>query len=196
MKTQYPEYDALLRGRLTPKRYKHSLNVMERAVELYKIYVSDPNKAELAGLIHDVEKNTSSKIMLHSLENSGILLTDADWLLPQLWHGICGYLYARDALHIQDEDVLNAVRYHVTGRAEMSLLEKVVYVADLTSAERDFDGAKALRKLADKDLDEAIFRSQQFVLEGLVKKGVPLHPDSLACYNAFALKICPKPDVN
>ena len=78
----------------------------------------------------------------------------------------------------------------------MSLLEKVVYVADLTSAERDFDGAKALRKLADKDLDEAIFRSQQFVLEGLVKKGVPLHPDSLACYNAFALKICPKPDVN
>ena len=78
MKTHYPEYEALIRERLTPKRYRHSLNVMERAVELAGIFGADPCKAELAGLLHDAEKSTDPKILLQSLEKSDILLSDAD----------------------------------------------------------------------------------------------------------------------
>ena len=110
MKTSYPEYAKLLEERLTPKRYRHSLNVMERAVELAKIHGADPQKAELAGLIHDIEKNSPPKILLQSLQKSGILLSDADWASPQLWHAPCGYLNARDKLGVADEDVLNAIR--------------------------------------------------------------------------------------
>ncbi len=187
MKTSYPQYVKLLEERLTPKRFRHSLNVMERAVELAKIHGADPQKAELAGLIHDIEKNSPPKILLQSLQKSGILLSDADWVSPQLWHAPCGYLYARDRLGIADGDVLNAIRYHTTGRAGMSLLEKVVYLADLTSADRDFSDVKEVRRLADRDLDAALFYSLQFIIGDLVRQGKPLQPDSLACYNEIAL---------
>lgn len=187
MKTRYPEYEEILRERLTPKRFRHSCNVMERAVELANIHGADPVKAELAGLIHDIEKNTSPKILLQSLQKSDILLSDADLVSPQLWHAPCGYLYARDVLKINDQDVLNAIRYHTTGRADMSLLEKVVYLADLTSADRDFSDIREVRHLADLDLDAALFYSLQYILGDLVKHGKPLHPDSLACYNQIAL---------
>ena len=161
MKTHYPEYEAVLKERLTPKRFAHSLNVMERAVELANIHGADPQKAELAGLIHDIGKNTPIKILLQTLEKSDILLSSVDLASPPIWHAPCGFLYARDALGIRDEDVLNAIRYHTTGRAGMSKLEKVVYLADLTSADRDFSDVKKVRKLSEQDLDEAIFYSLQ-----------------------------------
>ena len=188
MKTHYPEYEALIRERLTPKRYRHSLNVMERAVELAGIFGADPCKAELAGLLHDAEKSTDPKILLQSLEKSDILLSDADRASPQLWHAPCGYLFARDRLGIQDADVLNAIRYHTTGRAGMSLLEKVVYLADLTSADRDFSDIRKVRKLSEQDLDAALLYSLQFILGDLVAQGQPLQQDSLACYNQLALE--------
>ena len=194
MKTSYPEYAKLLEERLTPKRYRHSLNVMERAVELAKIHGADPQKAELAGLIHDIEKNSPPKILLQSLQKSGILLSDADWASPQLWHAPCGYLYARDKIGIVDEDVLNAIRYHTTGRAGMSKLEKVVYLADLTSADRDYGDVKEVRRMADRDLDGALFYSMQFILGDLIAHGRPLQPDSLACYNEIALARADKPE--
>ena len=93
MTTRYPQYQALIQQRLSPKRYKHSLNVMERAVYLARIIGADPGKAELAGLLHDVEKNTDSKILLQNLENSDILFSDADRMLPQLWHAPAGMLF-------------------------------------------------------------------------------------------------------
>ena len=92
MKTHYPEYEAVLKERLTPKRFAHSLNVMERAVELANIHGADPQKAELAGLIHDIEKNTPIKILLQTLEKSDILLSSVDLASPPIWHAPCGLL--------------------------------------------------------------------------------------------------------
>ena len=188
MKTHYPEYEAVLKERLTPKRFAHSLNVMERAVELANIHGADPQKAELAGLIHDIEKNTPIKILLQTLEKSDILLSSVDLASPPIWHAPCGFLYARDALGIRDEDVLNAIRYHTTGRAGMSKLEKVVYLADLTSADRDFSDIRKVRKLSEQNLDAALLYSLQFILGDLVAQGQPLQQDSLACYNQLALE--------
>ena len=168
----------------------------ERAVELANIHGADPQKAELAGLIHDIEKNTPIKILLQTLEKSDILLSSVDLASPRIWHAPCGFLYARDALGIRDEDVLNAIRYHTTGRAGMSKLEKVVYLADLTSADRDFSDVKKVRKLSEQDLDGALFYSLQFILGDLTAKGLPLQPDSLACYNEIALKKAGRPSDN
>lgn len=193
MTTRYPQYQALIQQRLSPKRYKHSLNVMERAVYLARIIGADPGKAELAGLLHDVEKNTDPKILLQNLENSDILFSDADRLLPQLWHAPAGMLFLRDKLGIRDEDVLNAVCYHTTGRKDMSPLEKTVYLADLTSADRDYPDAEYTRTLSEKDPDGAILYSLQYILGEMLRQGKMLHPDSVECYNQIAGERSEKP---
>ena len=121
--------------------------------------------------------------MLQFIEDSGIILLYADMCAPQLWHAIAGAAYIRRELNIQDEEVLNAVRYHTTGRAGMSLLEKVVYLADLTSADRDYPDVKKTRKIVDQSLDEGMLYSMKFLISDLVKECRVLHPDSLACYD-------------
>lgn len=193
MTTRYPEYQALIQQKLSPKRFRHSMNVMERAVFLARIVGADPAKAELAGLLHDVEKNTEPKILLQKLQNSDILFSYADALLPQLWHAPAGMLFVRDKLGIRDPDVLNAIRYHTTGRKDMSPLEKAVYLADLTSADRDFPDAGHVRRLSEEDPDGAMLYSLQFILGDMLRQGKILHPDSLECYNQLAAARTPEP---
>ena len=148
----WQEYDTLLRQKLSPKRYEHSVAVMERAVELAKRYGVDAEKAKLAGLLHDVMKDEEKINLLQFIGNSDILLSVAEKNGPPLWHAIGGFLYARDILKIEDADVLNAIRYHTTGRANMSPLEQVVYLADLTSADRDYPDVEETRKRSEQSL--------------------------------------------
>ena len=152
-KIPWEEYDALVKKRLKPSRYEHSICVMNRAVELAEHYGADVTRAKLAGLLHDIMKNVDRKNMLQFIEDSGVILLYADLCAPQLWHAIAGEAYIRLELGIDDADLLNSVRYHTTGRAGMSLLEKVVYLADLTSADRDYPDVKKTRKIVDKSLD-------------------------------------------
>lgn len=195
MTTRYPEYQTLVQQRLSPKRFRHSVNVMERAVYLARILGADPGLAELAGLLHDVEKNTEPKLLLQKLRNSDILFSDADALLPQLWHAPAGMLFVRDRLGIRDPDVLNAIRYHTTGRKDMSPLEKTVYLADLTSADRDFSDVELVRKMSETDPDGAIVYSLQFILGEMLTQGKILHPDSLECYNQITAARTPIPQM-
>ena len=179
----WDEYDALIRKMLKPSRYKHSRCVMERAVELAEKSGADVIKAKLAGLLHDIMKNVPEKEMLQFIEDSGIILLYADLCAPQLWHAIAGAAYLKEKLGIDDPDVINAVRYHTTGRAGMSKLEKVVYLADLTSADRDYPDVKKARKIADRSLDEGVLYGSEFLIADLVQKERVLHPDTLACYD-------------
>ena len=195
MTTRYPEYQTLVQQRLSPKRFRHSVNVMERAVYLARILGADPGLAEMAGLLHDVEKNTEPKLLLQKLRNSDILFSDADALLPQLWHAPAGMLFVRDRLGIRDPDVLNAIRYHTTGRKNMSPLEKTVYLADLTSADRDFPDVELVRKMSETDPDGAIVYSLQFILGEMLSQGKILHPDSLECYNQITAARTPIPQM-
>lgn len=181
-------YDQLLREKLSKKRYRHSLAVMERAVFLAAKNGVDPEKARLAGLLHDIMKDTEDKILLQFIEDSDILLSYADRTAPQLWHAMGAYLYLRDKLGIEDGDVLNAVRYHTTGRAGMSPLEKVIYLADLTSADRSYADVEKTRKIVDKDLDQGLLYSMKFLICDLASRGKLLHPDTLACYEELVLK--------
>ena len=177
------EYDQLVRSRLKPSRYEHSICVMKRAVQLAERFGADVTRARLAGLLHDIMKNVEPKEMLQFIEDSGIILLYADMCAPQLWHAIAGAAYIRRELHIDDGEVINAVRYHTTGRAGMSLLEKVVYLADLTSADRDYSDVKKTRRIVDRSLDEGMLYSMKFLITDLVKDCRVLHPDSLACYD-------------
>ncbi|MBQ2862412.1 MAG: bis(5'-nucleosyl)-tetraphosphatase (symmetrical) YqeK, partial [Oscillospiraceae bacterium] len=150
------EIKTVLKNRMNEHRYEHSLNVAKRAAFLAEKYGADAEKARFAGLIHDICKGIPQEEQLAIIEKEVITLDENTKKSPALWHSIAGAIYCEHELGVTDKDVLNAVRYHTSGRGNMSILEKVVYMADLTSAERNYPDAEYTRNLTDKSLDEGI----------------------------------------
>lgn len=180
------DYEALkeiLKSRLTPQRYYHSLCVMEEAVKLAPILSADIEKAKLAGLLHDITKNTSTEEQFDIIEKGGIELTELERTSPKLHHAISGACYIENELNITDREIINAVRYHTTARADMTSLEKVIYMADFISADRDYEGAEELRKLAYEDFEEAMKVAVAFTVNELIEKRAQVHPDTVAAWN-------------
>ena len=124
------QYDEYLKARLSQKRYIHSKNVSEASVMLAKKFGgTDVETARFAGLVHDICKEAP------------------------VWHGIAGAELLRTKFGVTDEDVLHAVRFHTVGRAGMSNLEKIVYLADMISAERDYPDVDVMREKAAESLN-------------------------------------------
>ena len=92
-----------------------------------------------------------------------------------------------DSVGIDDGEIFDAVRYHTTARAGMSLLEKVIYIADFISADRVYDDVDVVRELAEKSIEDTMFYTQRYSINELVFKGACIHPDSVACYNEIVL---------
>lgn len=118
------DYKRLIKSRMGEKRYIHSLNVAKEAVRLAKLYGADVKKAEVAGLLHDVTKETPPQEQLKLIKASGIILSEVQKVSPKLWHAISGAAYIRMQLSVTDPDIVSAIRFHTTGRAQMSLLER------------------------------------------------------------------------
>ena len=180
-------YKKIIKSRMSEYRYKHSVNVSKEAVRLAKKYGANEEKAAIAGILHDITKENSKDEQLQIMSDGGIILDNVQKSSSKLWHGISGSIYIRDNLGITDEDILNAIKYHTTGRAGMSVLEKVIFVADFTSEERDYSGISTIRKKANKSLEDAMLYGLQFTLKDLSKRALIIHPDALACYNEIVL---------
>ena len=178
----YEQYIDIIRGRLTPKRFRHSLAVAEKARDLAEKYGADVEKAYMAGLLHDIMKDTDGDSQLQILQDFDILLDDVEKQSPKLWHARAGAAFMEHILSIHDTDILNAVRYHTTGRAGMSLLETILYLADFTSADRDYPDVDVLRELTDRDLLEAMEYAAAYTIQDLQQAGLTVHPDTTACY--------------
>ncbi len=178
----------LIRSKLEVKRFQHSLNVAESARYLAEKYGADAAKAYTAGLLHDVMKNASSDEQLGVLTEAGIELMPEERANKKLWHAIAGAAYIKLVMGIDDKDIYRAVRYHTTGRAKMTLLEKIIYLADYISAERNYKGVDDMRRLCDESMDEAIIYALEFGIPDLVKKGSVIHPDSVDLYNEVVMK--------
>lgn len=176
----------LLRERLDDYRYNHSMGVADMAKILAQKHGEDPDKAYIAGLVHDITKNEDNDKQLQIIENSGIILSLEEKKNPKLWHAISGSVYVRDELGFDDE-IVSAVRWHTTGKSGMTLLEKIIYVADFVSMERSFPGVDFMRQLAYEDLDKACLFAVDFCIPDLVKKRQVLHPDSVALYNELVM---------
>lgn len=178
----------LIRSKLNADRFNHSLNVADSAKELALRYGADADKAYTAGLLHDVMKNASPEEQLGVLSEAGIELMPVDRENKKLWHAIAGAAYVKFVMGIDDRDIIRAVRYHTTGRAGMSLLERVVYLADYISADRNYNGVEDMRRLCQADSDEAILYALTFGIPDLVSKGRVIHPDSIDLYNEVIIK--------
>ena len=135
-------YIQIIKPMLTEKRFEHSLNVAQEAVKLAKKFGADPEKAETAGILHDILKDTPADKQLKIISDFGIIMSDVELSVKKSWHAISGAAYIRNVLHIEDAEIVDAVRYHTTGRHNMTVLEKVVFVADFISKDRDYPGVE------------------------------------------------------
>ncbi len=183
------EFKEILKNRLTEKRYIHSLNVAESAKMLAKLYGYDEDIAYTAGLIHDCCKDTPAGLQLSYMLENGVELSEYELGVAKLYHSICGSVFVKKEFGIDNQDIINAVRYHTTGRKNMSLLEKIIFIADFISDERDYNGVEIMREKAVKSLDEAIVEGLSFTIKDLIDQGRIIHPDTLDAYNDAMMKI-------
>lgn len=170
------------------KRYEHSLRVMETSIELAKRYNSSIEKAAVAGLLHDCGKLKGETNLLKVCSDFGIILDGMTKINSELIHSVLGAAIAEKEYGIKDEEVLKAIKYHTTGRENMSLLEKIVYIADLTEPGRSFEGVDKLRKLALEDLDRCLIYSLDNTLKFLIENKKIIHIDSIKARNYLLIQ--------
>lgn len=172
-----------LQQRLPKERFEHVLRVTETAIELAKKAGVCVEKAELAGLFHDYAKFMDKNELLELLQR------DDDYELysqyhSELWHAPVGALLAKEKYGVEDEEVLQAIRFHTTGRAGMSDLEKVIYIADLVEPGRKFPGVADLRqRIEGESLENQMTECIQHKVKFLVKQYAVIFPNSFDCYN-------------
>lgn len=176
-----------IKKRLNPDRLYHSLNVADEAKKLAKHYGADEQKAFTAGLLHDILKNTPDSELLQYFKRNGIMLTETERASRKTWHAMAGADFLRRELHVTDEDILSAVRWHTTGRAGMTLLDKVLFIADFISADRDYPGVERMREKAYVSLEDAMLEGLQFTINELVENAWPVHEDSIRAYNELVI---------
>lgn len=170
----------LAKKRLSAKRYQHTLNVRRMAVKLAKRWGADPEKAALAALLHDTAKELPREEMLQILNDNAIMAENAQNRPSPVWHGICAAILAQTQWGVEDEEVLSAIRCHTTGKPGMSLLDEIIFLADMTSAERDYPEVDYLRKLEKKDIHQAIREALEMNLHWLEESGKPVDEETRA----------------
>lgn len=184
------EFLDILKQKLTPNRLYHSVCVAEQARHLAEKFGADTEKAYTAGLIHDIMRYEPPEEMLKLIDSDGkYKLTPLERKITVTLHAVAGEVYLRTVLGVTDEEILTAVRYHTTGKEEMTLLEKIIYVADLTSDDRDYPDVKEVRQTAEQSLEKATLRGLAFTIESNVQKNKPIHIDTVKAYNYLAERI-------
>lgn len=185
-KSRYDGYITLLRTLLCEKKLRHSLSVMETAERLAPFFGCDADKAALAGLLHDITKDQTPEEQLQLCGEFGIMLDKVSAGEEKLLHAVTGEGFLRCRLGIADREVLDAVRYHTTGRAAMTSLDKVLYLADYIEPLRRFEGVEAVRALASEgSLDEALFLALSQTIGELLGRGSAIHRDTVDARNSL-----------
>ena len=176
------EAKALVKSRLSEKRYKHTINVKKMAVKLAKRYGADEEKAALAALLHDSAKELPKAEILQIFADNAIIAKNAAKRPAPVWHGYAASILCQTQWGVTDPEILSAIECHTTGKQNMSLLDKIIYMADMTSAERDWPGVEKLRKLEKKNLDAAMLAALKQTNDFVLSQGKPLDPMSKAAY--------------
>lgn len=165
-------------GLLKENRVKHVLGCRDTAVELARRWGADEMDAARAGLLHDITKALDGPLQLTLCREYGILLDAFSTHNPKTLHALTGSLVAR-RIFGENDAVVNAIRHHTTGKANMTLLEKIIYVADYMEPNRDFPGVDKLRALAFSDIDAALQLGLQMTVNMLKEQGREVSPESM-----------------
>lgn len=184
------EAAAAVKANLKEKRWHHTLCVCRQAAELARLYGADERKAVTAALFHDFLKESSESQLLQIYADNAIIkrthggAENAAAALqrrsPAAWHGICAAPVVRERFGIRDAEVLSAIDCHTCGKAGMSVLDKVLYLADMTGDDRAFPGVEELRVLVRQDLDAAMIRALHNTIDHVASGGGSVDGESLA----------------
>ncbi len=162
---------------LNPNRVAHVLGCRDTAVELAKHWGADVTDAARAGILHDITKAIDGPLQLTLCEAYGKILSDFSRRYPKTLHALTGSLVA-ERIFGENENVVSAIEHHTTGRADMSLLEKIIYLADYIEPNRTIPGVEELRRLSYTDLDAAMKLGLEMTLEHLNRQGAEVSPAS------------------
>lgn len=180
-----------LKAALTDSRFQHVLRVEQTAIKLAKKNQVNPERASIAGLVHDYAKQRPDQDFISAINHyqlPPILLNYGN----AIWHGMVGWLFVKNELQINDIEVLNAVKYHTVGHQYMTPLEQIVYMADYIEPGRDFSGVDEARKITFDNLQEGVAYQTKQTLSYLIAHNKPVFPQTINTYNSWV----PKFDLN
>ena len=183
------EIEKYIKSKLTPGRYAHVLSVRELALDLAKRYSADLRKVNLAALLHDCAKWMKNSEQYEAVANHKIQLDEVERHNPSLLHALIGVEFAVSHFDVDNPEILNAIRIHTTGSGKMTLIDKILYVADFAEPKRNHAEAHAVRELAYQDLNKAVFEVSRYKIEHLLTKGVLIHPYTIDAYNSALREI-------
>lgn len=168
------------------RRYNHTLGVVKEAERLAPKFGVDTEKARVTALLHDCAKNLDEKLgesFPVLCQKYGVKLDDCAKNEKALVHAFLGAAVAYRDYGIEDHEILEAIYYHTTARANMTPLEKLIYIADMTEPGRTIEQAEEIRRLVEIDIDEALIYAIGCSIKHVIKKGTLIHPDSVHALN-------------
>lgn len=173
---------------LTEKRFNHSLGVMQTAVGLARHYGADVTKTAVAALLHDCAKNYSKSEMFDLCDRYGVELDEISRSSTGLIHGFLGAVIAEKYYGVSDPEIYDAIYYHTIGKPDMSLITKIVYIADGIEPNRNYDGVDRIREVVYEDIDRALLLQIDSTLRSVISKGGLIHSNTIDTRN-FYLKL-------
>ena len=180
------DYEKLIRYSLKPSRFLHSVGVRDTAVMLARRFGADEKKAEIAGILHDCAKCINPEEGYKMCREWKIELDEVSLVNYDIVHQYLGAEMAKRNFKIDDEEILNAVRFHTTGRANMSRLDKIIYISDMIEPNRkSYDGIETIRELCRTDLDAAVLYGLENSIKYVMKNSKLIHLDTIRARNSF-----------
>ena len=173
---------------LSEERFNHSERVVKRAIEYAKIYNVDIEMVKLVAISHDIAKELSEEENQKYISKYNIKLDDIEKVNKSLLHAKIGAYICKEKYGFTD-DMVNSVRYHTTGRENMSVLEKIVYLADATEEGRKEYILSEYVDLINKDIDKGMVEISKWVMNKLLKNNKVIHLDTIKCYNYYNMYI-------
>lgn len=170
---------------MLPKgRVEHSINVADCAIKLSEIYNYDSKKAYIAGIVHDCAKYLNKEEVEYYVNKYEIYLDNLEKNNLALSHSIIGSVIAKYEFNIEDEEIINAIKYHTTGKEDMSILEKIIYLADLIEKNRNYPGVEKLRELTySGKIDKALLTSFDNTIKFVIDNNQLIHPRTVSARN-------------
>lgn len=175
----------ILKQSLSEKRYNHSIEVMKTAIKLAEHYKVDVFAAETAGLLHDCAREIRGKLLHQTCQKHKIKLDYVTKAQPELLHGIIGVYIAKEKYKVTSKEILDPIRWHTTGRENMTLLDKIIYISDFIEPGRNFEGVDEVRNIVFQDIDRAMLMALDRTIKYVMMREVYIFPETIKARNGI-----------
>ena len=182
---KYDELYEIVKEKLSKKRFSHSEYVVKRALEYAEIYNADKEIVKLCAIAHDIAKELTDEEVEFYMNKYHIKFDEITKQNKNIWHSKIGAEICKHEFGFT-EDMVNAVKYHTTGRANMSMLEKIICLADATEETRKYEDVQEYVNYVIEDIDYAMFKISKLVIAKLIGKDAIIHLDTVKCYNYYS----------